>query len=215
MVTKQPQQARVRIAVIIGAALTFACLVFTACSAAGATTASYGPPTTPQPAATPTIAPTGPAKVNGPFLGGTESNFQAAFGAPILNASQSRRYQKYQTTIADTHVVVIATPGPGTDGDRIRFLRIAPADEGVTWNAATGEAMAKGFLPPDSKYQKDKQTQAVGTEHVYLSQLLGASFPPSVFVDLDTDAALTPGTFDYYCGGDVNADGGCVLLLGA
>ena len=97
----------------------------------------------------------------------------------------------------------------------MRFLRIAPADQGVTWNAATGTAMVKQFLPPDSKYQKDKQTQAAGTEHVYLSQLLGASFPASVFTDLDTDAALPPGTFDYYCGGDVNADGGCVLLLGA
>jgi len=75
--------------------------------------------------------------------------------------------------------------------------------------------MAKRFLPPDSTYQKDKQSQAVGTEHVYLSQQLGASFPASDFADIDTDAALPPGTFDYYCGGDVNADGGCVLLLGA
>jgi hypothetical protein len=202
----QPRQARARIAALVGAALLSVCLVCTACSAATAT---------PQPAATPTIAtstPVGPAKVNGPFLGGTENNFQAAFGAPTLSASQSRQYQ---TTIADTHVVIIALLGAGMDGDRVRFLRIAPADQGVTWNAATGEAMAKRFMPPDSTYQKDKQTQAVGTEHVYLSQLLAASFPPSVFVDLDTDAALTPGTFDYYCGGDVNADGGCVLLLGA
>ena len=211
MVTKQPQQARARIAVLIGAALTFAYLVFTACSAAGATTASNGPPTTPQPAATPTIA-TEPAKVNGPYLGGTETNFQSSFGAPTLSASQSRHYD---ATIAGTHVLVIATLGPGTDGDRVRFLRIAPADQGAKWDVVIGDAMAKRFLPPDSTYQKDKQSQAVGTEHVYLSQLLGASFPASDFADIDTDAALPPGTFDYYCGGVNNTDGGCILLLGA
>jgi len=216
METNQPRQAHVRIAALIGAALTFACLVCSACSAA--TTASNGPTATAQP--TMTNTPSGPAKVNGPYLGGTESNFEAAFGAPILNTSQTRIYQKYQTTIADTHVVVIATPEPATDGNRILFLRIAPADQGASadqgaWNAATGETMVKRFLPPDSTYQKDKQNQAVGTEHVYLSQLLGASFPASVFTDIDTEAPLPPGTFDYYCGGDVNADGGCALLLGA
>ena len=211
METNQPRQAHARIAATISAALTFACLVCSACSAA--TTASNGPTATAQP--TMTNTPSGPAKVNGPYLGGTESNFQAAFGAPTLNTSQTRKYQKYQTTIADTHVVVIATPEPGTDGDRILFLRIAPADQGASWNAATGETMVKRFLPPDSTYQKDKQSQAVGTEHVYLSQLLGASFPASYFAEIETDVGLTPGTFDYYCGGDVNPDGGCALNLGA
>jgi hypothetical protein len=211
METNQPRQAHARIAARIGVALIFVCLVCSACSAAS--TAPNGPTATTQP--TRTNTPSGPAKVNGPYLGGTENNFQAAFGAPTLNASQSRKYQKYQTTIADTHVVVIATPEPGTDGDRILFLRIAPADQGASWNAATGETMVKRFLPPDSTYQKDKQNQAVGTEHVYLSQLLAASFPASYFAEIETDVGLTPGTFDYYCGGDVNPDGGCVLLLGA
>jgi len=211
METNQPRQAHVRIAALIGAALIFVCLVCSACSAA--TTASNGPTATAQ--ATMTNTPSGPAKVNGPYLGGTESNFQAAFGAPILNTSQTRIYQKYQTTIADTHVVVIATPEPATNGDRILFLRIAPADQGASWNAATGETMVKRFLPPDSTYQKDKQNQAVGTEHVYLSQLLGASFPASYFAEIETNAPLPPGTFDYYCGGDVNPDGGCALNLGA
>ncbi len=209
METNQPRQAHARIAARIGAALIFVCLVCSACGAATSATSTSNSPTA---QATITNTPSGPAKVNGPFLGGTESNFQAAFGAPTLNASQSRHYE---TTIAGTHVLVIATLGSGTDGDRMRFLRIAPDDQGVTWNASTGTAMVKQFLPPDSKYQKDKQSQAVGTEQVYLSQLLGASFPASAFTDLDTDAALTPGTFDYYCGGDVNADGGCALLLGA
>jgi hypothetical protein len=210
----QPPAAR--ITALIGAALIFVCLVCSACGAA--TSASNGPTATAQP--TMTNTPSGPAKVNGPYLGGTESNFQAAFGAPTLNASGSRRYQKFQTTIADTHVVVIATPAPETDGDRILSLRIAPADQGASadqgaWNAATGETMVKRFLPPDSTYQKDKQNQAVGTEHVYLSQLLGASFPASYFAEIETNAPLPPGTFDYYCGGDVNPDGGCALDLGA
>jgi len=208
METNQPRQAHARIAATISAALTFACLVCSACSAA--TTASNGPTATAQP--TMTNTPSGPAKVNGPYLGGTESNFQAAFGAPTLNASQSRHYE---TTIAGTHVLIVALLGAGGVTDRMRFLRIAPADQGVTWTAATGETLVKHFLPPDSKYQKDKQSRDVGTEHVYLSQLLGASFPASVFTDIDTEAPLPPGTFDYYCGGDVNADGGCALLLGA
>jgi hypothetical protein len=209
----QPPAAR--IAAIIGAALIFVCLVCSACSAAGATTTSSGPPTTPTTAATPTIAtstPTGSTKVNGPYLGGTESDFQAAFGAPTLNASQSRHYE---TTLDGIHVLVIALVGAGGVTDRMRFLRIAPADQGLMWDVGTGEAMAKQFLPPDSKYQRDKQAPDAGTEHVYLSQLLAASFPASVFFDIDTDAPLPPGTFDYYCGGVNNTDGGCALLLGA
>jgi hypothetical protein len=112
-------------------------------------------------------------------------------------------------------LVIALVVGAGGVTDRMRFLRIAPADQGVTWSAGTGETLVKGFMPPDSKYQKDKKTQDVGTEHVYLSQLLAASFPASVFTDIDTSAPLTPGTFDYYCGGDINADGGCALNLGA
>jgi hypothetical protein len=206
MVSNQPPAAR--IAAQFGAALMFVCLVCSACGAESS--ASSGPTATAQP--TMTNTPSGPPKVNGPYLGGTESNFQAAFGAPTLNASQSRHYE---TTINGTHVLIVALLGAGGVTDRMRFLRIAPDDQGVTWNASTGEAMVKQFLPPDSKYQKDKKSQNVGTEHVYLSQLLAASFPASVFTDIDTDAPLPPGTFDYYCGGDVNADGGCALLLGA
>jgi hypothetical protein len=210
----QPPAAR--IAAQFGAGLIFVCLVCSACSAG--TSASSGPPATPQPApatptiATPTIA-TGPTKVNGPFLGGTEIAFQTAFGAPI--GGNSGQFRQYQPTIDGTHVKVIVALGAGGVTDRARFVQVGPGDPGVTWNAATGVPMIKRFMPPDSTYQRDKQAPDAGTEHVYLSQLLGASFPPSVFVDLDTDAALTPGTFDYYCGGDVNADGGCVLLLGA
>ena len=107
METNQPRQAHARIAAPIGAALIFVCLVCSACGAATSATSTSNSPT-----AQPTITntPSGPAKVNGPYLGGTESNFQAAFGAPTLNASQSRQYQ---TTIAGTHVLVIATLGPG------------------------------------------------------------------------------------------------------
>jgi hypothetical protein len=202
------QPLAARITALIGAALIFVCLVCSACSAA--TSASNGPTATAQP--TMTNTPSGPPKVNGPFLGGTESNFQAAFGAPATNVAQSRQYQ---TTIAGTRVLVIATVGAGGVTDRMRFLRIAPADQGVTWDAATGSAMVKRFMPPDSAYQRDKQAPDAGTEHVYLSQLLAASFPASVFTDIDTDAPLPPGTFDYYCGGVNNTDGGCILLLGA
>jgi hypothetical protein len=204
METNQPRQAHARIAATISAALIFVCLVCSACSAA-----SNSPTATAQP--TMTNTPSGPAKVNGPYLGGTESNFQAAFGAPTLNASQSRHYD---ATLDGAHILVVALVGAGGVTDRMRFLRIAPA-EGVTWPAGTGVALVKKFLPPDSKYQKAKPSSDVGIEHVYVSQLLGASFPASVFRDIDTDAALTPGTFDYYCGGDVNSDGGCALLLGA
>ncbi len=209
METNQPRQAHARIAATISAALTFACLVCSACGAATSATSKSNSPTA---QATITNTPSGPAKVNGPYLGGTESNFQAAFGAPTLNASQSRHYE---TTISGTHVLIVALLGAGGVTDRMRFLRIAPADQGATWAAATGVAMVKQFLPPDSRYEKDKKSQDVGTEHVYVSQLLGASFPAGDFTDLDTDAPLPPGTFDYYCGGDVNADGGCALLLGA
>jgi hypothetical protein len=202
----QPPAAR--ITALIGAALIFVCLVCSACGAA--TSASNGPTATAQ--ATITNTPTGPAKVNGPFLGGTESNFQAAFGAPTLNGGQSRHYE---TTIAGTHILVIALVGAGGVTDRMRFLRIAPGDQGVPWPAGTGVTLVKGFMPPDSKYQKDKPSPDVGIEHVYVSQLLAASFPASVFTDIDTSAPLTPGTFDYYCGGDVNADGGCALNLAA
>jgi hypothetical protein len=192
----------------ISAALIFVCFVCSACGGAGTTTTSNSP--TAQ--ATITNTPSGPAKVNGPYLGGTESNFQAAFGAPTLNASQSRHYD---ATISGTHILVAALVGAGGVTDRMRFLRITPADQGVTWPAGTGETLVKQFMPPDAKYQRDKKSPDVGTEHVYLSQLLGASFPASAFTDADTGAALAPGTFDYYCGGDVNADGGCALLLGA
>jgi len=204
MKANQPPAAR--IAAIIGAALIFVSLV---CSACGAATSASNSPTT-QP--TMTNTPSGPAKVNGPFLGGTESNFQAAFGAPTANASQSRNYD---ATIAGTHVLVAALLGAGGVTDRVRSLRIAPADAGVTWNASTGETLVKKFMPPDSAYQRDKRAPDAGTEHVYLSQLLAASFPASVFTDIDTDAPLPPGTFDYYCGGVNNTDGGCILLLGA
>ena len=204
---KSNQPAAGRIVTQFSVALIFVCLVCTACGAEN--NASRGLTATAQP--TMTNTPSGPPKVNGPYLGGTESNFQMAFGAPTLNASQSRHYD---ATLDGAHAVIVALVG--TDGvtDRMRFLRIAPA-EGVTWPAGTGLALVKKFLPPDAKYQKDKPSSDVGIEHVYVSQLLAASFPASVFTDIDTGAALTPGTFDYYCGGDVNADGGCALNLGA
>jgi hypothetical protein len=217
-----------RIAAIAGAALISLCIVCSLCSVglaalgggSGSNTTLTNATDTPKlasatsaPAAKATNTPSGPAKVKGPYLDGSESDFQAAFGKPDYNFKDTRHYQ---ATIDGKHVLVVAFVTANANENRVRFLRIAPSDQGAKWNATTGNAMAKRFLPPDAKYQKDKQTQDVGTEHVYVSQQLGASLPASSFIDIDTNAALAAGTFNYYCGGGINAaDGGCALLPGA
>ncbi|HEY7093800.1 MAG TPA: hypothetical protein VH393_11510 [Ktedonobacterales bacterium] len=165
------------------------------------------------PSAKATNTPNGPAKVKGPYLGATESDFQAKYGAPTLKASLAR---KYNAMINGEHVFIAVTlEDRGTDTARVRFIRVAPLNESTKWSAATAEAIAKTFLPPDAKFQKDAHVEDFGKEHIYLSASLGASFPAERFILASDGSQLALGTHYYSCGNTDEPQGGCSMQTGA
>jgi hypothetical protein len=215
-----------RIAAIAGAGLVSLCLVCGLCSAAimamsgggGATVASAthtpkGTSVTSAPSAQATNTPAGPAKVSGPYLGTTESDFQAKYGAPVLKASLSRQYH---ATINGQQVFIAVTlENRGTDTARVRFIRVAPLSSSTKWSASTADAIAHVFLPPDAKFQKDANVADFGKEHIYVSASLGASFPADYFTLAADGSQVTPGTHYYSCGNTDEPQGGCSMQTGA
>lgn len=176
------------------------------------TAVAHVPPTaTTAPRPTATHTPSGPRPIAGALLGGKAQDFTAKFGDPVKTANQVR---DYQATIAgqDTFVrAMLVAPG---DGSRVHFVDVSPNDSTTQWNDATGEAVARTFLPPDAKYVKDVNVPDFGLEHVYQSADLAATFPASSFTDANTGNAVPPGTFYISCGNQDELQGGCSLNLG-
>lgn len=165
--------------------------------------------TTSKPAATNT--PSGPRPISGALLGAKVSDFTAKFGSPIDTANELR---SYQTTIQGQAAFIrtmLVAPG---DSSRVRFIDVNSGQNGAYWTDATAEAIAKTLAPADAIFVKDLEVADFGTEHVYKSADLAATFPTSSFTDQTTDAAVDPGTFYISCGNQNESQGGCSLQLG-
>lgn len=168
---------------------------------------------TAQPQATATLA---PAKgvIHAAVLGGTEIDFIQSGAAETYIFKDNRTFQG---SIGGVGVVVGGALTDGAGGQRFWSLILTPLDKNTTWNAATALNIAKQLIPADAQYVKDKQVPDFGLEHIYVSKSLAASFPDAgsgLFTDVDTNTAVTPGTFYIACNNVNSVRGGCTIQTG-
>jgi hypothetical protein len=92
---------------------------------------------------------------------------------------------------------------PGIDGAaHVLTIFFGPKlGSGFTWDAATAANVARTLLPPDAHHSRDMST-SVGTNHIYRSVRLAATFPASDFFTDVGSHTVPPGTCDYYCRSD-------------
>lgn len=153
------------------------------------------PTATPRPQ--PTVTPT-PQLVNGPYLGGTYSNFAAVFGPADDGASTWS-----DTVVAGQHVTLTIdtnSQSDTTDGaPRAYTLSVRPTPTAATtWNDAQAQAVLAHLFPPDGQYVKTMQSSN-GPDHIYHSVDLAATFDASMFTNDAMTASVPPGNFDYQC----------------
>ena len=92
----------------------------------------------------------------------------------------------------------------------VAFLTEAPNGSGP-WTINQSQAVARLFMPPDTKHVRDFTDPQLGTIQVYQSADLAATFPAADFTDGGTGEALPPGTFGLACG---DQTAGCSFVLG-
>jgi hypothetical protein len=163
------------------------------------------PTDTPEPTATPT----GPHILTGATLGGTQSAFMAAFGAPVMTATVAH----YNFTLPDGTQgnICFCTTATGLDG--LQHLDLSGMfPNGPSWNSVQAQEAVKLFSPPDTVYVKTIPTSEIGPITVYLSADLAKTFPASEFVDSDTQTPLPPGTFSVAC--QRPGEAGCSIVTG-
>jgi len=170
---------------------------------------TVGPPSaTDTPTSPPTATPKGPRPLTGATIGGVQDSFTSAFGDPRVQGSASR----YSFTTADGRaaIVQIQTQNGMDRQPHMAFLTEAPNGSGP-WTVNQSQAVARLFMPPDTKHVRDFTDPQLGTIQVYQSADLAATFPAADFTDSGTGAALPPGTFGLSCG---DQTAGCGFVLG-
>lgn len=168
------------------------------------------PTSTPKPTATAT--PSGPQRISGPIIGGTEASFRLKYGEPSFNKNDIRHYD---ATINGTSVLIVVRLDTAKGGQRVGWMHLVTPDpgDGTVWSKATAEAIAKLFLPADAHFMKSKSVPDFGIEQVYKSSDLAVSLPADAFTDINTSTLVTPGTFYYSCGNHKEPEGGCTVNL--
>lgn len=159
---------------------------------------TVGPPSaTDTPTSPPTATPEGPRPLTGATIGGVQDSFTSAFGDRRVQGSASR----YSFTTADglAAIVQIQTQNGMDRQPHVAFLTEAPNGSGP-WTVNQSQAVARLFMPPDTKHVRDFTDPQLGTIQVYQSADLAATFPAADFTDSGTGAALPPGTFGLSCG---------------
>jgi hypothetical protein len=146
------------------------------------------------PTPTPTLAP-----ITGSTLGGTEHAFTTAYGTPVDTSLLT-----WRATIAGQPVQIIVDQLQGSDTQdsqpHIYLVDIeAPTGSGLTWSASTATSLVAHFFPRDARHISDFQAPTGGTDHVYRSQALAATFDPSKFLVVNGTGTVPPGTFDWIC----------------
>ena len=156
-----------------------------------------------------------------PVLGGTVSNFTQQFGLPEDPANNEAGSWQ-QITLAGQPVslmVSTAPPQDSQDGELHVMNVIMETTPNVTWSSTTQQQIMAVFLPSDAKFGRQIST-GVGSERIYTSAQLAATFRASLFTDQTNSETVAPGTFDEQCflgGNSVQAGGAantCELTLG-
>jgi len=195
---------RPRYGVLIG----FLLLILPACSSASAGTSTAGTSTATTIASTAT--PAGPAEVTGAYLGGRESDFEAAFGAPTSTSGNRRTFA---TTIQGQPVVVGLILDVDAPTGRAKYLTVNPGN-GVTWDNTTALTIASTFSPHDAQANGTQVVSNFGLEYLYMSVLLANSFPASEHVFVNGAGQSVPsGTYYIACHTHVTPQG-CAMSTG-
>lgn len=157
--------------------------------ASATATATSGP--------TVTSTPKGPHIISGPYIGGTQDAFDAAYGSPAVQYN----IPTYSFTQPDgTRVYIkLYTFEAGTDGaPRAQLFSVYSSKDGV-WTPDGNYQAAHVVFPPDAHFVKDIQTPDVGLLHVWQSDSLGLTFPPSAWDDSNGGPRWPAGTFAVAC----------------
>ncbi|MGO8951496.1 MAG: hypothetical protein ACLQUY_28345 [Ktedonobacterales bacterium] len=156
-----------------------------------------------------------------PVLGGTVSDFTRQFGLPE-GPTNNEAGSWQQITLAGQPVsltVSTAPPQDSQDGELHVMNVIVETTPNVTWSSTTQQQIMAVFLPSDAKFERQIST-GVGSERIYTSAHLAATFTASLFTDQTDSQTVAPGTFDEQCflGGNGVQSGGaantCELTLG-
>ncbi len=136
-------------------------------------------------------------------LGGTQDAFQATYGASPSGTGLTQSYP-----FSQGHIMATSASDPSSDGkNHIISLRVGPTSG--AWDAATATPICAGFLPTDAQFVNEQQVTNLGTERVYTSADLAATFPASAW------KSTAPGTLVMELGAGFPSNPGCIITLGA
>jgi hypothetical protein len=159
----------------------------------GGSTGGYTPVVIPTYTAVPTATPTprGPHRVSGPYLGGTQADFVAAFGQPTTQGGAP--YYAFTSSNGLSGQVCFCISEPGTDGaTRLDTLELTSSG----WGYDQCGAALRRFFPPDGHPVTTITDPQLGPIQVYQSPDLALGFPAADFTYGGPGGGLVaPGTF--------------------
>jgi hypothetical protein len=146
-------------------------------------------------AATPiTTASRGPHIITGPYLGGSQDAFTAAFGQPA--DSYGQLYYPFTTPDGFSAQVCFCSARRGSDGrERLAILSINVPD----LDPSQHPNVVRLFFPPDAHHVADLTDPEIGPFHVYQSASLAQTFPATAFTNSSGGGLVPPGTFGMAC----------------
>lgn len=126
-------------------------------------------------------------------LGGTLGDFVQRYGNSIDDSGLM-----YAATLAGQRVrisVELDDPRQSRDGQaHVIAIDVQPPSDALgieTWDAATADAIAQMFLPPDAQFQRTVMMYGL-TRHIYHSDEMAAAILPGQYTNV-------PGSLSYYC----------------
>jgi hypothetical protein len=156
----------------------------------------------------PTATPKGPHPVSGPYLGGTQADFAAAFGQPTTTYGQT--YYPFTTSAGLPGQVCFCSPEAGTDGQQ-RAPIVSITVPGLDYSQAP--AVIRRFFPPDAHQVGSTIDPQLGPMQFYQSADLALTFPAADFQKGSGPPGLAPpGTFGIACQDPSQST--CTIALG-
>lgn len=126
-------------------------------------------------------------------LGGTLGDFVQRYGNSIDEGGLM-----YAATLAGQRVRIsmeLDDPRQSRDGQaHVIAIDVQPSSNALgieTWDAATADAIAQMFLPPDAQFQRTIMMYGL-TRHIYHSDEMAATILPGQYTNV-------PGSLSYYC----------------
>ena len=211
-----PRSTKLRIALTIGCGVLALIVigVLALGGASGNASANSGPQSTvpathatgsgsatPATAAVPTgtTGQSGTQAIFAPVLGGTVSDFTQLYGTPE-DPSNIQAGVWQQITIAGESVSLSVSTAPSQESQdselHVMYLQVMSTSS-ANWSSSVQQQLMAGFLPSDAKVVH--QTTSSGSEIVYASADLAATFKATLFKNYGGTQSVAAGTLSEQC----------------